>query len=463
MADVEAKLIVKVVDQATKVLQNIKSSMGGIQKSIQDNKKEIRDFGLKAVAVGGAITVALGFAVEAAREQIQAEKQLNAVLDSTKGAAGLAADEVKRMASSLQSVTNFSDEAILQGQNMLLTFTKIGKDVFPQASEAMLNLSQALGQDLKTSALQLGKALNDPINSLDALSRAGVQFTEEQRNMIKAMVESGNVAGAQGIIMEELGRKVGGSARAAADPMVQLKNTMNDVQEEIGKALIPVINDLVKSLLPVIHHVMEWVKEHPQLTQAIVVLTAAVGGLLTILGSMALAIVSVSSIISSFAVLAGPGGLVLLAVSALVAGIAYLITHFDELKAMAGAAIGFITDKLQGLLSLIELVRVKLSGVQQYNKPSFDPSKNLTIQDVQAAKPRAGGGRVSEDLTLVGEQGPELVSLPRGSYVHTASESRGMMSPTMNIGPFYISKEVDADSVIRQITRAIQLQQLQAA
>src|SRR4051794_38144652 len=215
MPDVEARMIVKVVDQATKVLKTVQDGMNKVQKTITDNKKAIRDFGIATAAAGGAITVALGFAVQAAREQIEADKQLNAVLASTKGAAGLTADQIKRMASSLQQVTNFSDETILQGQNMLLTFTRIGKDVFPQATEAMLNMSQALNQDLKTSALQLGKALNDPINSLDAMSRAGVQFTDEQKNMIKAMVEAGNIAGAQGIIMEELGRKVGGSARAA--------------------------------------------------------------------------------------------------------------------------------------------------------------------------------------------------------------------------------------------------------
>jgi hypothetical protein len=79
-----------------------------------------------------------------------------------------------------------------------------------------------LGTDLKGSAVQLGKALNDPIAGVGALSRVGVTFTETQKDMIKTMVEAGNVAGAQTLILDELGKEFGGSAKALADPVTQL-------------------------------------------------------------------------------------------------------------------------------------------------------------------------------------------------------------------------------------------------
>ena len=47
----------------------------------------------------------------------------------------------------------------------------------------------------------VGKALNDPLKGLTALSRIGVQFTAQQQEQIKAMVEVGDVAGAQKIIL----------------------------------------------------------------------------------------------------------------------------------------------------------------------------------------------------------------------------------------------------------------------
>lgn len=56
---------------------------------------------------------------------------------------------------------------------MLLTFTRIGKDVFPKAVGPILNVSTAMGTDLNSAALQVGKALNDPAKGINALSRAG--------------------------------------------------------------------------------------------------------------------------------------------------------------------------------------------------------------------------------------------------------------------------------------------------
>jgi hypothetical protein len=49
-----------------------------------------------------------------------------------------------------------------------------------------------------------------------------------------------------------------------------------------------------------------------------------------------------------------------------------------------------------------------------------------TVLTTTTVPGRARGGTVSEPFTLVGEDGPEIVSLPWGSRVHTAAESRGM-------------------------------------
>jgi hypothetical protein len=102
-------------------------------------------------------------------------------------------------------------------------------------------MSTALGQDLKSSAIQLGKAMNDPITGATALRRVGVALTDQQMEQIKAFQESGDLLSAQKIIMKELAVEFGGSARAAADPMTQLGNTIGELKEQIGIALLPVI------------------------------------------------------------------------------------------------------------------------------------------------------------------------------------------------------------------------------
>lgn len=195
------------------------------------------------IAAAGAAAVAFGVsAVKAFSEAQDVAAQTNAVLKSTGGVAGVTADQVNKLASSLQNVTKFSDETIKGGQNLLLTFTKIGKDVFPEATEIMLDMSQALGQDLKSSAVQLGKALQDPIMGVTALRRVGVNFSEDQQKVIKNLVDTGKSAEAQRLILKELQTEFGGSARAAGETLSGkleiLKNKFNDLQETIGETIV---------------------------------------------------------------------------------------------------------------------------------------------------------------------------------------------------------------------------------
>lgn len=208
----------------------------------------------KGAAIGGAAIAAVGaIGVKAWTDQENAIAQLNAVLKSTKGVAGVTSKAAQDLASSLQSVTTYADEVILGGENVLLTFTKIGKDIFPQATETMLDMSQALGQDLKASAIQLGKALQDPILGVTALRRVGVNFSSDQQEVIKKLVETGRTAEAQRMILKELNTEFGGSARAAAKTfggqMTQLKNIFGDFMEEVGKGIATRIQPLIQGLL----------------------------------------------------------------------------------------------------------------------------------------------------------------------------------------------------------------------
>src|SRR5665811_188734 len=130
-----------------------------------------RGLGLAGVlAVGLAARSFIGNTVE--QQKVMA--QLEAVIRSTGGGAGLAAGELAKMGSEMQRVTTFGDEAVISAQGLLLTFTRIGRDVFPNALDAVLNVSTAMGTELKESALQVGKALNDPVLGMTALSRSGI-------------------------------------------------------------------------------------------------------------------------------------------------------------------------------------------------------------------------------------------------------------------------------------------------
>jgi len=214
-----------------------------------------KGLGSTLLKVGTILGVGMGIKgfIDDAAEAEAGVSQLNAVLASTKGASGMTAKGVQDIASGLQKLTKFSDDEILSGQNLLLTFTKIGKDVFPMATETMLNMATALGTDAKGSAIQLGKALNDPIKGITALSRVGVTFTKAQKDSIAAMIKHGDVAGAQKVILKELETEFGNSAKAAgttfAGKLVILKNQFGEVSEAIGGKLLPILGGFLTWVL----------------------------------------------------------------------------------------------------------------------------------------------------------------------------------------------------------------------
>ena len=68
---------------------------------------------------------------------------------------------------------------------------------------------------------------------------------------------------------------------------------------------------------------------------------------------------------------------------------------------------------------------------------------------------RATGGLVNENVTLVGERGPELVSLPTGSRVHTANQTKNMMGGTRNVFNITINARDTSDAELRRIANKI--------
>jgi phage-related protein len=166
------------------------------------------------------LTDAIGDAVHHLAEVDQLNAQTAAAIKSTGGAAGVSAQQIQDMANAIEKATGVEGEAVQRGANLLLTFTNIrdvaGKnnDIFTQSTKIMADMSVAMGQDMKSSALQLGKALNDPEKGMTALQRVGVAFTESQKETVKQLEATGHTLEAQKIILKELQTEFGGSAEA---------------------------------------------------------------------------------------------------------------------------------------------------------------------------------------------------------------------------------------------------------
>ena len=186
----------------------------------------------------------VGRLIRAFSEQERAVAKLNQTLRSTKFAAGVSSRELQGLAAQMQRLTGIGDETILSMQGVLLTFTQIKGQVFKDATEAILNISVALGQDLQQSAIQVGKALNDPARGVAALQRIGIQFTDQQKAMIKQLDKTNQTVKAQEIILKELEIQFGGTALnvdATTIAFGRLSSAFGDLLETGGGKLEPFI------------------------------------------------------------------------------------------------------------------------------------------------------------------------------------------------------------------------------
>lgn len=355
-------------------------ALSGVSKELDKVKKNVESFEpiFKKMAMVGTVafagfTTAIATSVSSANEAIKAQTQLEAVLKSTGNAVGLTTQDILDQASALQKMTTYNDEAILGAQNLLLTFTNVKGPIFQEAMGTILDMSTALGQDLKSSSIQVGKALQDPILGVSALRRVGVNFTEKQQEMIKTMVETGRVTEAQRYILKELATEFGGSASAQAKTfegrLIQLKNRLDDMSEGIGRALIPVLEKIAEKIAPVVDKIITWIEQNPELTAKILIFGAVLSGIVATLGLLGMAL---PAIITGFQLMMGPIGLVALAITGLIAVGALIVSNWSTISETAVSVWNGIKDTIVGVVTGIsDFMTSVWTGVTTFLQNTF--------------------------------------------------------------------------------------------
>jgi phage-related protein len=277
--------------------ESARESERAMQQVDQAGKTGMGGFGKAAIGIGIAtagfyvLGGAIKESVEAANESARIGRITEAVIAATGGAANLSAKQIDDLAVSLSNKTGIDDEAIKSSSNVLLTFKNIkdqmgeGNDIFARTQKAVLDVSTVLGKDFAGSSVMLGKALNDPIKGMTALGKSGIQFTAEQKETIKGLVEAGDLLSAQKLILGEVEGQMGGAAAAAANPMERLKTVVDNLKESFGAGLLPIVtvfadvfSKLAETLGPVLQEV------GTALGGALAPLMEAVGPILVTLG-----------------------------------------------------------------------------------------------------------------------------------------------------------------------------------
>ena len=247
------------IKRAMRDLQSLQKQGPKTSKSVGGLTTAMKSFGL---AIGGTAVVlgmksfiqnSIGMAVESRKtiQRLDAVAKSMGVYDTVLGGT---TTRLQDYAQELQNATGVSDETTKSAQAILLTFSNLANTageaggLFDRATAALLDLSAAGFGDATTNAKSLGKALQDPIKGITALSRQGITFTKQERDKIKALVESNNMLEAQGTIMRAVEAQVGGAAAAMASDFDKISAAVNDAQELIGYQLLNSAESLIGTL-----------------------------------------------------------------------------------------------------------------------------------------------------------------------------------------------------------------------
>ena len=410
--------------------QKTQFALGSLNKGAGALGAQMAKFG---AITAGVVGVVGGSLVKAAYESQKVMKQTEAIIAATGSAAGMTAKDVSDLAESLSVKTGIDDEAIQSSLNMLLTFKQVrnevgkGNDIFNRASMAALDLGNVFGST-DAAAKMLGKALSNPVRGINALQRAGVNFSDQQKEQIKTLVATGKTLEAQKMILAEVESQVGGTAAAGATAFDRMRVAIGNAAEDLGGILIPYVERfstyVIDTVLPIVQKFADIVGKQGlgagikfltgeffkatanmgAFGNAVLAITAA----LTALRLVMLA-ATVAQVAFNVALFANPIGIVVAAVIALGVAVAALAVKFkvvrDVFKVVWNGIVTLFQTQINLMLGYWEFFINKAISVinvliRAWNKIPFTPKikelekVNLTL-DITAAK-IGNAGRVAQ-------------------------------------------------------------------
>lgn len=285
--------------------------MGRASKAIQRFARDAQRISQNLEAAGQRMTMAItapfvALAVTSARaaaESRDAIAQVESRLASMGNASGKTSEQLQESAKQLQRLSTYDDDDILRNvTSALLTFGGVAGEQFDRAQRAAVDMATSLQMELQPATVMIGKAMNDPVKGITAMGRAGIQFTESQKDMIKSLHESGRTMEAQNIILAELERQFMGAGLAAREavPGSDAIDSWREFQEVVGDVVLNIID----AIEPMVVKVLDAFNNMSPGMQTFIVMAgavaAAIGPLLWALGAFVGAIANLAPIWASF-------------------------------------------------------------------------------------------------------------------------------------------------------------------
>lgn len=343
--------------------------------------ERLKGFGEKmSMRVTAPIMGAAVYAVNAFTEYNTAMAVVKLRLDQAGDSAQFTAEQLDNMSKNVTAGTLYdADDVLKDVSGSLLMFGNISADVFTRAEDMTVDLAAAMEVDLKSAALNLGKALENPAENFEALARiAKVKFTPEEKLALETMQKTNGVAKAQGYILDILEKRhIKGTARALAEASSGFKLFMlqvNDTGIGFGKILFPYF----KKFWGVLSDILKKINDLPPGTKKLLIviagIAAAIPAAALAIGGLGSAIVGVSTALAGIqAAVSAP---------ALIAAFAKfgIFTLIVLTLAMAFLLIDDIIGGIMGRRSVIvEFVQELIDIVGALGQAIYDAVKSIPL------------------------------------------------------------------------------------
>ncbi len=356
-------------------LADLKQKIGEAQSRVDGMSGKMQAVGAGMMKVGGALSLAVTapillmgkMGMEELNEIQAAHAQTEAAIKNVGAGSLVSAGHIEKQAAALQQLSGFDDQAVQGAENLLLRFgnlnvkTKEGAAAFDRAGKLAVDMGVSMGGP-ESAAKALAKGLADPMNNMAKLGKAAGLTKPQMASLKHEMEAAHSPAQKQAILMSALEQKYNGAGAAAGGTMAAkvavMKDQLAGAAAGIVSQMLPAMTNLVEFVSKLTAKFSDMSPHAQRITAVLVVIAAAAGPVLIVMGSIATAVGALIPVFAAVGPIAtamwvaitGPIGLVILAILAVVAIGVVLYKHWDEIQAFAASIWGSIKDTISGIV-----------------------------------------------------------------------------------------------------------------